>query len=567
MHCGLKEKNSGSCVHCRMYSIGKAKPSAHLEKQSFQRQPAHCLIVDLTSSFSRDSLQVVTEAVSNFFCMVCSMDSGTSRVPYFCLLAVTPYIEVLVPAQRLGKTSYRRIEAAMEELQKAASETGWHKPCVRPDPKIMEHAVRDASSQFQKLKYNSDNATKLELTIISCHHASLMKAAISAALAKVSDANIKLITALCLLSSNSSSCLPEVSSQVVTSRSSVEANVFDVTGMLEVEEIHCDVIAIDSMLRNWLKDSWTDHEDLCIKFSPSRTGSDILIKCDIIERILDISELPFRQCFEINPNIAQYKSVSSAALIPCEKQLSFATATLHVLRRVPLNAICDSIVYGRPLLLRSSGCWQMEWDELETNQNRFDALCRLLADSKNCLICENDLQVKRTGVARQFEKLPRGFFALFPSESLGSMLIKPVASRELVLCCQPPLKPHWEIGSQQAMEEIGEALDRVQHDEAFNPLTVECGLVAALKTNLLSNCRSQNFPQPARGISPACFSEPAQRKPVTGKAAKFSAPRQNPSLVKPSKPVLDGLASATFNADVSIRLPKKTVSFQDFPSF
>ena len=42
--------------------------------------------------------------------------------------------------------------------------------------------------------------------------------------------------------------------------------------------------------------------------------------------------------------------------------------------------MCESVLFGVPLVVRPTACWKLEWEELETNQQHFTALCKTLQD-------------------------------------------------------------------------------------------------------------------------------------------------------------------------------------------
>lgn len=54
---------------------------------------------------------------------------------------------------------------------------------------------------------------------------------------------------------------------------------------------------------------------------------------------------------------------------------------------VAADGICESVVFGLPHILRPTTCWKLDWEDLEINQQRFNALCRLLRDK----VCYSDL--------------------------------------------------------------------------------------------------------------------------------------------------------------------------------
>lgn len=47
-------------------------------------------------------------------------------------------------------------------------------------------------------------------------------------------------------------------------------------------------------------------------------------------------------------------------------------------RTLPADGVCESLLYGLPLVVRPTICWQLDWDEIESNHNLFHALCHTL---------------------------------------------------------------------------------------------------------------------------------------------------------------------------------------------
>ncbi len=45
-----------------------------------------------------------------------------------------------------------------------------------------------------------------------------------------------------------------------------------------------------------------------------------------------------------------------------------------------LQSVCESVVFGVPLIMRPTACWKLEWEELEINQQQFYSICKLLSE-------------------------------------------------------------------------------------------------------------------------------------------------------------------------------------------
>ena len=54
---------------------------------------------------------------------------------------------------------------------------------------------------------------------------------------------------------------------------------------------------------------------------------------------------------------------------------------------VAADGICESVVFGLPQILRPTTCWKLDWEELEMNQQHFNALCQLLQDKVCITMC------------------------------------------------------------------------------------------------------------------------------------------------------------------------------------
>lgn len=49
-----------------------------------------------------------------------------------------------------------------------------------------------------------------------------------------------------------------------------------------------------------------------------------------------------------------------------------------VCRTLRADGVCESVLYGLPLVLHPTTCWQLDWDEIEANNNLFHGLCHTL---------------------------------------------------------------------------------------------------------------------------------------------------------------------------------------------
>ena len=47
----------------------------------------------------------------------------------------------------------------------------------------------------------------------------------------------------------------------------------------------------------------------------------------------------------------------------------------QILHAIPRSELCESVLFGIPLIVVPTACWTIDWKELDQNQNNFNALC------------------------------------------------------------------------------------------------------------------------------------------------------------------------------------------------
>uniref|UniRef100_A0A8C5SR36 Uncharacterized protein n=1 Tax=Laticauda laticaudata TaxID=8630 RepID=A0A8C5SR36_LATLA len=213
-----------------------------------------------------------------------------------------------------------------------------------------------------------------------------------------------------------------------------------------------------------------------------------------------------------------------------------APRRLRILRALEADGVCASVLFGLPFVVRPTNCWQLSWDELETNQQNFQAFCHCLRVSPKgkggeqagvggssgfpegrpailpavCwlhLSCSPGRSIpllwhaaQRTLVVFQKRKwlllakyetwgrpdlsggLSAGSFqVLLPSDSCA-LLLRPLVARELLLPCSfPPLPADLPEVALTKMEGI---LGSLEFEASYNPLRATSYLYQALKRYL-----------------------------------------------------------------------------------
>ncbi|GFY49560.1 meiosis 1 arrest protein [Trichonephila inaurata madagascariensis] len=176
------------------------------------------------------------------------------------------------------------------------------------------------------------------------------------------------------------------------------------------------------MFKCWLHDYGTDSDHLRIIVDK------IVLRCDVKECLLDADSLPTASQFFLLPNTNL--SQPTARVNPSSKQLCVGKVPVYTLEAISVvkkEGLCESLLFGHPIVASATRCWKIDWDELERNQLQFTALVQHL--SKNNLVL---LTKRQSSQSTSSEKsLPLGFFIFFPSQN--TLLVKSVASKELVM--------------------------------------------------------------------------------------------------------------------------------------
>ncbi|CAI9604151.1 unnamed protein product, partial [Staurois parvus] len=134
-----------------------------------------------------------------------------------------------------------------------------------------------------------------------------------------------------------------------------------------------------------------------------------------------------------------------------------------------------------------TACWELDWDQLESNQENFQALCHCLQSRALSLLgCSSQRSVA-------WAPSVLSHFIVSASESMA-LLLRPVAVRELVLLMKPPTLPG--AVTDGALHRVQEALGGLEVDSVYNPLQMSSNLYKHLQVTL-----SRPTP-PTRPITP-----------------------------------------------------------------
>ncbi|XP_040849575.1 meiosis 1 arrest protein isoform X1 [Ochotona curzoniae] len=432
------------------------------------------LIVHIALPSWADICSNLCEALQNFFSLACGL-MGPNRMSLFSLYIVQNQHECILPFVQV-KGNFARLQACISELRMLQREG-----CYRPQHASLQLAVQDGLQQFKQYsrymtRSTALTCTSLEITILTSHPG---KEVVKQLEEGLKDTDLVRVRRLQVV---------EITKEIleqVHSASPVEEPSIDESSILgtdiDLQTLDNDVVSMEVFFKAWLHSNGTDQEHVHLLL-PSQCFSNIsrardtpmCLKCDLQERLLSPSLLPGTADSSLRMDDPKG---DFSNLFQMASQASGSRYRLQVVKALKSDGICESLIFGLPFILKPTSCWQLDWDELETNQQHFHALCHSLLKREWLLMAQGE----PLGLGPS-QKVPAStFYVIIPSPSL-SLLVKAVATRELILpSAFPPLPEEPPDDSLKIVESL---LDTLELEPTYNPLQVCSQLYSHLSSTL-----------------------------------------------------------------------------------
>ncbi|XP_075838149.1 meiosis 1 arrest protein [Microtus pennsylvanicus] len=491
-------------------------------------QPPRLLIVHIAAPSWAHICPNLCEALQNFFSIACNL-MGPSRMSLFSLYTVQNQHECVLPFVQV-RGNFVRLQTCISELRMLQVEG-----CYRPHHTLLPLAVEDGLQQFKQFsRYMATSAaqpsTSLEITVLTSQPG---KEVIRQLEEGLKDINLLCVRRLQVVE------IPKDTQENRDSPSPVEEPSNDESALLEadivLQTLDNDVVSMEVFFKAWLHNSETDREHIHLLLAPqslppSSTAKDnpMCLKCDLHERFLSPSLLPGTAVGTLRTDDPKgdistlYQMASLSPDSPYK---------LQVIKALTSSGICESLTYGLPFILRPTSCWKLDWDELETNQQHFHALCHCLLKRDWLLLARGEPQIPRRS-----QNVPASnFYVITPSQSL-TLLVKLVATRELMLpSFFPPLS---EEPPEDSLKTIESTLDGLELGATYNPLQVDSHLYSHLSNTYAKPQGRLSTSRESRGLRKGGQSQtnrvrttvvPLTVAPAPGRAPKTSAANKTSS--------------------------------------
>ncbi|XP_062836928.1 meiosis 1 arrest protein [Anolis carolinensis] len=484
------------------------KPAPHSQPP----QPPRILVVDARPPHWAQIRPKLSKALEHVFCLACSL-GGPPRIPLFSLYVAQNRHECLLPFV-LVKGGFARLQSCFAELRAVAAEGAF-----RPgEDAAMVQAVRDGLQQFKQYTGRGMagaplSSCAIEITILTSRPSTEVARQLEAGLRGTDLVNLRQLQVVEVAPGG----LQEEpwpgtgggSSDPSESPLEEEATTPLLGPEVDLHVVENEVVALEGVFKAWLQGHGTDQENLHLLLptvplghTAGPRGSLACLKCDIQERLLSPALLP-----PLGPGEDKAKgSNATASCFWMAPRPDLAPRRLRVLRALRAEGLCASVLFGLPLVIRPTSCWKLNWDELEANQHRFQALCCGLRSREWLLLAQYEPQEGPVPRREPPATAPvASLWVLLPAASCSSLLLRSVAPRELLLPGSfhaPPAEP-----PDPALRDMESILEGLDVEPAFDPLSLETHLYQALRAHLAQPLA----PRPAQPLAPRPAPRPAER--------------------------------------------------------
>ncbi|XP_064233916.1 meiosis 1 arrest protein isoform X1 [Aotus nancymaae] len=320
---------------------------------------------------------------------------GPSRMSLFSLYVVQDQHECILPFVQV-KGNFARLQACISELRMLQREG-----CFRSQGTSLRLAVEDGLQQFKQYSRHVTTSaalayTSLEITILTSQPGKEVVRQLEEGL---KDTDLVRVRRLQVVEIAKGILEHMDSASPVEDPSNDESSIPGTD--IDLQTIDNDIISMEIFFKAWLHNSGTDQEQIhlllssqCFSNISRARDNPMCLKCDLQERLLSPSLLPGTADGSLRMDDPKG---DFSTLYQMASQSSASHYKLQVIKALKSSGLCESLTYGLPFILRPTSCWQLDWDELETNQQHFHALCHSLLRMLDSLELEptyNPLQVQ-----------------------------------------------------------------------------------------------------------------------------------------------------------------------------
>ncbi|OCT57316.1 meiosis 1 arrest protein [Xenopus laevis] len=435
-----------------MLTMASAKEIRGGGSLSLTSVPPRILLLDVAPPGWGSVRRVLCEALSNALYLCAAAPSCTLLLSIYTVGQRHQCVFPLLPL----RNSFTRLHNCMSELSSTQEDGSYN-----PQTGVLALAVMDALQQTKQLAQHSVSQgalqnSSVEVAIVSPRDRKEIASELDTGLRDTDLGSLHglLVVHMCdALGALSTDTTPE--SAIASAPGS---SAYDI----EFQVTRRDVLSLESFFKSWLYNKGPEKEKLNLILQEGESPLHVI--CDVQQKLL-------------NPECLHREQESPYRVEQSKIRGGKMPQILKALRVVSSHGICGSLLYGFPFILTPTASWELDWDMLESNEENFHALCQHLQSQElSLLACATQHSLTpSSGVPIQ------SHFIVSSSDS-AALLVRPVAVREIVLTPDPALPQH--PVTDITLHKIQDALQHLQMNSVYNPLSVTCGLYKHLQTSV-----------------------------------------------------------------------------------
>ncbi|XP_057714205.1 meiosis 1 arrest protein isoform X2 [Corythoichthys intestinalis] len=333
----------------------------------FLRQPARLLIVEAVPPWWSETSGVLCDALDNFLTLVCSL-KGPCRLPLFSLYSITSRVERLLPFQKVGWANLPNLRACLEDLRSIPGQG------ITPDLTSVGDFLRNAVLTSLRclnddVRFGRTSVSSVQVTVLTSRPGRNMVHLLRNV---PKDEAQMLFTSFLVVQLYN---WADWSEYELTPENPEVAKSSDSHVPVELKQVENNVFAMEAVFKQWLQEYGRDMEH--IQLLLMETPSPVSIKCDI------------EQCV-ISPSQVSLKNPDMTASPYNNRSVSQGPRMLKAIKLVHASGICHILFHGTSLIVRSTTNGRQDWEEFETNEQRFQVLNQTLESCGQVLLLQEE---------------------------------------------------------------------------------------------------------------------------------------------------------------------------------
>jgi hypothetical protein len=282
------------------------------ERSVFHSRPARAVLLDVSSSMDAEKMSVIQEALSQALTLFYHL-KGPSRVTYFGLTVLEAFPEPVFPIQLL-RNNFPRLQNAISELKMFSSHSTASRPLPHGWDNCIVQGIEEAMIQFRRVaqSFRQDSSSsfpsQLEVTLITARSQSAVQTAVDGSGGQLNVDCLSKIQVICVSSEGDGSDGGDFSEPVGGDGDEDLLGIdtsypFDLnftcsdisSSILDVCRVDCEASAVVAVLKHWVHETTGEQESVHIQLPSNDSSEPVVLKCDVMECVLDPTLIPMFQ--------------------------------------------------------------------------------------------------------------------------------------------------------------------------------------------------------------------------------------------------------------------------------